>query len=76
MKDLESLTVLSSTVMPSSHCTILARFFTRRQVLINRRQVMLEIGGKSVTIAQCELSKTRSEGIADASPTPVKYLAC
>ncbi len=33
-------------VMPSSHCTILARFFTRRQVLINRRQ-MPEIGGKS-----------------------------
>ncbi len=29
-----------------------------------------------VTIAQCELSKTRSEGIADASPTPGKYLAC
>ncbi len=32
-------------VMPSSHCMILARFFTRRQVLINRRQ-MAEIGGK------------------------------
>ncbi len=35
--------------MPSSHCTILARFFTRRQVLINRRQ-MPEIGGKSVLV--------------------------
>ncbi len=33
-------------LMPSSHCTILARFFTRQQVLINRRQ-MPEIGGKS-----------------------------
>ncbi len=36
-------------LMPSSHCTILARFFTRRQVLINRRQ-MPEIGGKSVLV--------------------------
>ncbi len=35
--------------MPSSHCTILERFFTRRQVLINRRQ-MPEIGGKSVFV--------------------------
>ncbi len=35
--------------MPSTHCTILARFFTRRQVLINRRQ-MPEIGGKSVLV--------------------------
>ncbi len=61
--------------MPSSHCTILARFFTRRQVLINRRQ-MPEIVGKSVlvyvTIAQCELSQMQSEGIADASATPWK----
>ncbi len=36
-------------LMPSSHCTILAQFFTRRQVLINRRQ-MPEIGGKSVLV--------------------------
>ncbi len=36
-------------LMPSSHCTILARFFTRRQVLINRRQ-MPEIGGKSALV--------------------------
>ncbi len=36
-------------IMPSSHCTILARFFTHRQVLINRRQ-MPEIGGKLVLI--------------------------
>ncbi len=36
-------------VMPSSHCTILAGFFTRRQVLINRWQ-MPKIGGKSVLI--------------------------
>ncbi len=35
--------------MPSSHCTILARFFTRRQVLMNRWQ-MPEIGGKSVLV--------------------------
>ncbi len=35
--------------MPSSHCTILARFFTRWQVLINRRQ-MPEISGKSVLV--------------------------
>ncbi len=39
----------SLSLMPSSHCTILARFFTRRQVLINRRQ-MAEIGGKSVLV--------------------------
>ncbi len=41
---------------------------------------MPEIGGKSVLVrewqSQCELFKTQSEGIADASPTPVKYLAC
>ncbi len=37
------------TIMPSSHCTILARFFTRGQVLINRRQ-MPEIGGKSALV--------------------------
>ncbi len=36
-------------VMPSSHCTILARYFTRRQVLINRRQ-MPQIGGKLVLV--------------------------
>ncbi len=30
---------LCTALMPSSHCTILARFFTRRQVLINRRQM-------------------------------------
>ncbi len=35
--------------MPSSHCTILARFFTRQQVLINRWQ-MPEIGGKWVLV--------------------------
>ncbi len=35
--------------MLSSHCKILARFFTRRHVLINRRQ-MPEIGGKSVLV--------------------------
>ncbi len=35
--------------MPSSHCTILARFFTRRQFLIIRRQ-MPDIGGKSVLV--------------------------
>ncbi len=35
--------------MPSSHCTILARFFTRRQVLMNRRQ-MPDIWGKSVLV--------------------------
>ncbi len=39
----------NGALMPSSHCTILARFFTRRQVLINRRQ-MPEIGGKSVLV--------------------------
>ncbi len=33
----------------SSHCLILASFFTRRQALINRRQ-MPEIGGKLVLI--------------------------
>ncbi len=32
--------------MPSSHCAILGRFFTRRQVLINRWQ-MPDIGRKS-----------------------------
>ncbi len=37
------------SLMPSSHCTILAWFFTRRQVLINRRQ-MPNIGGKSVLV--------------------------
>ncbi len=42
-------TLADSYLMPSSHCTILARFFTRRQVLINRRQ-MPEIGGKSVLV--------------------------
>ncbi len=36
-------------LMPSSHCTILARFFTRRQVLINRWQ-MPDIRGKSVVV--------------------------
>ncbi len=36
-------------LMSSSHCTILARFFTCRQVLINRRQ-MPDIGGKSVLV--------------------------
>ncbi len=40
-------------VMPSSHCAILARFFTRRQVLINRRQ-MPNIGGKSVLVPAIE----------------------
>ncbi len=35
--------------MPSSHYTILDRFFTRLQVLINRRQ-MPDIGGKSVLV--------------------------
>ncbi len=36
-----------------------------------------QIGARSrVTIVQCELSKTGSEGIADPSPTPAKYLAC
>ncbi len=38
-----------SSLMPSSHWTILARFFTRRQVLINRRQ-MPDIRGKSVLV--------------------------
>ncbi len=36
-------------LMPSSHCTILARFLTHRQVLINRRQ-MPDIGGKSALV--------------------------
>ncbi len=36
-------------LMLRSHCTILARFFTRRQVLINRWQ-MPHIGGKSVLV--------------------------
>ncbi len=40
---------VSCWLMPSSHCTILARFFTRWQVLINRWQ-MPEIGGKSVLV--------------------------
>ncbi len=40
---------ISACLMQSSHCMILARFFTRRQVLINRRQ-MPEIGGKSVLV--------------------------
>ncbi len=35
--------------MASSHCTILARFFTCRQVLINRQQ-MPDIGGKTVLV--------------------------
>ncbi len=67
--------------MPSSHCTILARFFTRRQVLINRRQ-MPEIGGKSVLVHASDnravriIKGNRSEGITGASPTPTKYLAC
>ncbi len=39
------------TVMPSSHSTILAWFFTRRQVLINRGQ-MPDIGGKSVLVTR------------------------
>ncbi len=39
--------------MPSSHCTILARFFTCRQVLINRRQ-MPDIGGKSMRVHASE----------------------
>ncbi len=50
-----------------------SRIFQNRQVLINRRQTP-NIGCKSVlvhnraeTIVQCELSKTRSEVIADAS---------
>ncbi len=48
------VTLLSSgIVMPRSHCTILARFFTRRQVLINRRQ-MPNIGGKSVLVPAIE----------------------
>ncbi len=34
--------------MPSSHCTILARFFTRRQV--DKSQKMPEIRGKSVIV--------------------------
>ncbi len=46
----------------------IARFHNRK----NRRQLCLI----RVTLAQCELSKTRSEGIADTSPTPAKYLAC
>ncbi len=41
------------TLMPSSHCTILARFFTRQQVLINRRQ-MPYIRGKSVLVHASE----------------------
>ncbi len=66
-------------LMPSSVCTILARFFSRRQVLKNRRQ-MPEIRAKSVlvhavTITQCELLKTRSERITDVSQRPVKYSA-
>ncbi len=44
-----SMNFAALTVMPSSHCTILALFFTRRQVLINRRQ-MAEIGGKSALV--------------------------
>ncbi len=36
-------------LMPSSHCMILARFFNRRQVMINRQQ-MHNIGGKSVLV--------------------------
>ncbi len=40
---------LAVQLMPSSHCMILARFFTRRQVLINHRQ-MPNIGGKSVLV--------------------------
>ncbi len=36
-------------LMPSSHCMILARFFTRRQVLIYRWQ-MPHIGSKSVLV--------------------------
>ncbi len=39
--------------MPSSHCTILAQFFTRRQVLINRRH-MPEIGHKAVLVHASE----------------------
>ncbi len=35
--------------MPSSHCTILARFFSSRQVLINHRQKP-GIGGKSMLV--------------------------
>ncbi len=69
----------SVEVMPSSHCTILVRFFTRLQVLINRNKCPTSEANwcafTRVTIAQCELSKRRSEGIADASPTPDKYLA-
>ncbi len=48
-----------------------ARFFTRRQVLINHRQIPPKSEANRcsftrVTITQCELSKTRSEGIANA----------
>ncbi len=45
----EDLEAALASLMPSSHYTILARFFTRRQVLINHRQ-MPEIGGKSVLV--------------------------
>ncbi len=40
---------LECSLMPSSHCMILARFFTRWQVLINCRQ-MPDIGGKSMLV--------------------------
>ncbi len=46
-------------IMPSSHCPILARFFTRRQVLLNHRQ-MPKIGGISVLI---HASDNRAVGI-------------
>uniref|UniRef100_A0A671P3U4 GTP-binding protein 1 n=1 Tax=Sinocyclocheilus anshuiensis TaxID=1608454 RepID=A0A671P3U4_9TELE len=44
-----ALKKVCGVVMRSSHCTILARFFTRRQILRNCRQ-MPEIGGKSVLV--------------------------
>ncbi len=67
-------------LVPSSHCAILGRFFTHRQVLINRRQMPTSEENRSsftrVTIAQCELSKTRSEIIADASPSSLFITVC
>ncbi len=47
--------------MPSSHCTILVRFFSRRRVLINQRTNRCSF--TRVTIAQCKFSKTQSEVI-------------
>ncbi len=58
-----------------SHCPILARFFTRRQVEIKiadkcPKSEANRCSFTRVTIAQCELSKTLSERIDQCVATP------